>query len=171
MKPRRCGRLHGISGWKWLAFWHVRFARKNRWCRWRPYDVMASIYADASRQALAAELKELLVKKIDPRKVKQSESLMTDLKGLEKLPMLKAFLTDPVLETDTATEPREPGTIYIQPRDGELAITLKEPSQALMLRLSAPSIQMVWPAIEAALDDASSLWESDPWAKRRKKKK
>lgn len=168
MKPRRCGKLHGFSRWRWCQAWMVMFHRRSRWTGWRAVDVMASLYASSVQKRLTPAVKELLVKRIDPARVKKEVSMLSDLRGFEKFPRLKEFLTDPGLELDGVTELREPGTIYIVPREGVLAVTLKEPSQSLMLRLECPSLAALWPTIEAALDDTGSLWEVDPWARKRK---
>lgn len=111
------------------------------------------------------------MRKIDSTKIKSGGAALSDLKGLEKLTRLREFLTDTSYELDGKTEEREPGTVYFQCRDGVLLVTLKEPSQALLMRLEASSLAMLWPTIEAALDGGTSLWEGDPWARARRKGK
>jgi len=171
VKPRRCGPMQGYSSWCWFRNWCVRFHRKNRWSPWRPVQVMATMVASDAEANAATALEDILVRRVDPKRVKSAMCLLTSMEGLQKFPMLKAFLTDSVLEYEGGKEAREPGTIYIQPRDGELAVTLKEPTQALLLRLQVPSIAAVWASIEAALDDPAAMWEADPWARRKKKKR
>lgn len=118
-----------------------------------------------------ADLENLLVKKIDPAKVKTLASHLADLKGLEKFPQLTGFLTDPVLEGATGKEPRDGGSIYLQARGGMLLATLKEPSQQMMMKLEVKNLACLWAELEAALGDAGSMWEVDPWATKRLKGK
>jgi len=111
------------------------------------------------------------VKKISKLRVKGVSTHLSDFGGLEKLPQLRAFLADTTLEGEHGPEERLPGSIYIQPRGGKLCVTLKEPSQALMLRAEVERFSVLWPQIEAMLGDEGSMWELDPWAKKPRKQK
>lgn len=168
MKARRCGPLRA-TGRTVVAGQHlVTFRRESKWVAWRVIRVVVSDSRYWHKCTAAPEVEALLVRKIEPSKVKQMSTSLLDLKGLEKFPRLREFLSDPKLELADGVEDREPGSVYFQARGGVLAVTLKEPSQSLMLRFEVPSIAMLFPAMEAALDDATSLWEVDPWARKRK---
>lgn len=171
MKPRRCGKLHGYSSWHPLSHWMVKFHRPNRWSGWAVWSAQASAWGAPGHADCVKPLKEFLMKPIGPSRLKVDVSMLADVKGLEKFPRLAEFFTDPYLELDGSKVAREPGTVYIQPRGGDLQVTLKEPSQSLMMRLTVPSLASMWPTVEAALGDPSSLWEADPWARNRKPKK
>jgi hypothetical protein len=90
---------------------------------------------------------------------------LDSLVGMEKLPHLRAFLTDGFAETKDAKVARLPGAFYVQPRDGELSVTLKEPSSRLMMRISVPDVGALLVGMEAALASPLSMWEQDLWAK------
>lgn len=111
------------------------------------------------------------MKRIQAKQVKAMETHLNDSKGLEKFPQLKGFLSDTHSEGEGGRQERESGTVYFAARGGVLLVTLKEPSQALMLRMEVPSVAMLLPCIEAALGDEGSMWEVDPWARQRRKTK
>lgn len=97
---------------------------------------------------------------------------LTDLRGLEKLPNLAKFLTHTWYGDPEAGDERIPGTVYLCVKDGSLAVTLKEPSQRLMLRVEVANLADLYAQIDLVLDpSAGSLWETDPWARSLPKKK
>lgn len=108
--------------------------------------------------------------KIDPKRVKATENHVMDPKGFDKLPHLVSFLSDATYVTDGGTEPREPGTIFIQPRAGVIHCWLKEVSQGLVLHVEVKSISSLLATIEAALGDEGSMWEKDRFARAPKKR-
>lgn len=110
------------------------------------------------------------MKKIGANQVKKNGSHLTDLSGLEKLPALAAFLCDTLLEGNTANdnEPREPGGIWIQPRNGVLNVLLKEPTQGMLCRLEVASVKELWATVESALKSEADVWEVDPNARKKK---
>lgn len=111
------------------------------------------------------------MKRIELKRVKALKSHLTDQAGLEKFPQLKGFLCDTTSEGEGGKQEREAGTIYIRPGGGQLQVTLKEPTQGLLLRVDVPSLLALMGTLEAALGDEGSMWEVDPWAKKRVPKK
>lgn len=113
------------------------------------------------------------VKKVSSEKVQRQAKALTDTAGLDKFPQLAGFLSDTLYEPvdGKVPEDREPGTVWIGARGGVLHVLLKEPSQGLMMRLEVPSLQSLWKLVESALGSEGSMWESDPYARARKRKK
>lgn len=171
MKVRRCGPVHGYSRWCWVGqLIQVRFYRRSRFTRWFPTHVRI-MSARFKSPAMQRDLEALLVKKIDATRIKKMGAHLLDLKGLEKLPQLRDFLVDTELVAASGTEERDSGSVYFSARGGQLQVTLKEPSQAMMMRLECPNIASLWTVIEAALGDEGSMWEVDTWARSRGKRK
>jgi len=111
------------------------------------------------------------VKKIERADPGVNFGHLMDHSGLEKYPALAGFLHDAFYEGTNPPEDRLPGSVYLVARDGVLQVTLKEPTQGLLLRVEVDSWKSMLVAVEAALTGPASLWQVDPWARKPKKKK
>lgn len=147
--------------------------KRSSWQPWLPFGI--EWVSDGPPPVWFSEAygKGVTMKKIEQSQVKRPEKALTDTAGLDKFPQLCGFLCDTTYQTDSdgKTEEREPGTIWLGARGGVIHVILKEPSQGLMLRLEVPSVQSLWKLVESALGAEGSMWESDPYARAKKKKK
>jgi hypothetical protein len=147
------------------------FYRSSRWKAWRVTDVMSGLWADTCWRNFTGELKELVVKKIEPGRVKALAQHLDITDGLEKHPLLLGFFSDALFQTDAGVEPREAGTMFLMPKGGGFLVILKEPSQGLKLVVEVKSLRALWTTLEAALGSESSMWETDPYATRKRPKR
>lgn len=171
MKARRLGPLSGFSAEVHLPRFRVRFHRRSKWLPWVVVDAEWTSPHAKRYKKVARELRRTIVKPIGGDRVKTQGVWITDDTGLKGFPHLLQFFGDVILEAADGDQPREPGTMFIQPRDGGLQVTLKEPSQAMMLRVFVKSWAALLITVEAALASTSSLWEVDAWARKRLPKK
>lgn len=147
--------------------------KRSRWQPWLPFGIEWIAHGQPPVWFVEAFGKGVKMKKIEAAKVKRPEKALSDTAGLDKLPQVAAFLSDTLYmpEGEGNPEDREPGTIWIGARGGVLHVILKEPSQGLMMRLEVPSVQSLWKLVESALGAEGSMWETDPYARPKKKKK
>lgn len=171
MLKHRCGRLAGRVSGKRVGQFSLDFFRPHKWRGWR-VGVIRKLSADGTK-VLAVEDVSWSHEMERITAVAQTQKLrhLEDEDGLEKFPRLSSFLADCWYGDPKTKDEREPGSIYLCPRGGVLAVTLKEPSQRLLMRLEVRSLKVLFQTIEASLDPKSgSLWETDPWSRSKPKK-
>lgn len=171
MKARRCGPLYGRRNYRRFGLFVLHFGRRHKWEGWTVVRLELAEGDYIVKPAEFHQIKELFMRKLSSGQIKKVASMIADLRGFERLPNLRDFLTDPKLELDGVEIEREPGSVYFQARGDVFAVTLKEPSQGLLMRIEVPSIAALLPTIEAALGDSGSMWEADPWARKKPKGK
>lgn len=149
----------------------MRFYRKSKWLPWYLVEACWTAPQAKTYRAVGRALEEKLMKPIGGDRVKSQGVWLSDETGLKQFPNLLQFFSDVTLELEGGNALREPGTMFIQPRNGGFIVTLKEPSQAMMLRVEVKCWAALLTTVEAALASTSSLWEVDAWAQKRLPKK
>ncbi len=172
MRRRRLGPHFGRIHNHYWHHWHVFFERRSKFRPWRVIDVQDGPDLEESMIGFAEIWKEILMKKIDVSKVRQVSQYLVDPSGFDKFPQLLGHFNDGLYIGGEQPEVREPGTLFLMPRNGVFLAILKEPSQGLKLVVEVPSLKALWATLEAALGSEGSMWEVDPYAiKKRPKRK
>lgn len=93
---------------------------------------------------------------------------VTDPEAFKTLANLRAFFQDQVYEgTERA---REPGVLILTARAGRWVATLKDPSQCVMLKLTAETMDELWLAADECLGSGEAPWETDSFEVAKRKK-
>lgn len=171
MQKHRLGPHRGLFQHCRIGHILMIFHRRSRWAAWAVREVQWQPVGMQWRKKPPTAWGGQTVKKIVLECKAEDMGYLFNPAGLEKFPAILSFLSDRFYVAESSVEPREPGTIYVSVREGQLQVTLKEPSQALLARIAVPSWSHVLPYVEAALNGPASLWESDPWRKAPRKKK
>lgn len=105
------------------------------------------------------------MKAIDSKKIKTTACHLANKEGRKEFPQLWGFFADGTLTSPDGDKERQPGTMWVGVRDGQFQVVLKEPTQALVLRVECPSLLALLTVLEAALGAEGSMWELDQYAK------